>query len=300
MASVVSVVIPSFNYGRFLGRAIDSVLAQTYRHVECIVVDNGSTDHTPDVLASYADRVTILHESTKGPSAVRNAGIRAASGRYVAFLDADDFWLPEKLSRQVSLIETDEQIAVVGCRVQLMSAAGQVIGYKDFDEQASDPIDLVVQLRRIALRDFWVGGSASGALVRRGVFDAVGYWDETLHVAEDWDLWMRIGARFVVRNVPERLVSVCLHGTGTWRNADKLERGQRAAWSAAQQRWPELSGLTRRMHALILADAGGEYLVAGDTKTAFARYLSALARWPFSRARWTTVGGLALRLLRGR
>jgi glycosyltransferase involved in cell wall biosynthesis len=301
MRSLVSVVIPTFNYGQFLGGAIDSVLAQTYSEIECIVVDDGSTDQTPGVLAAYGSAVRMLRQATQGPSAARNTGIRAARGRYIAFLDADDRWTKEKLTRQVAVLDADAETAAVGCRATFVTATGDIIGHRDFAERASAPIDLTTQLKRVAVRDFWVGGSASGAVIRREVFDAVGLWDEALPSAEDWDLWMRIAARYGIYNVPERLVTITLHGTGTWRNPGKREGNQWKACDAALQRWPDaLESVRRRMHALILADVGGEYVDAGDTRLALSRYFSSLRQWPWDGSRWRAVASLTLKRLLGR
>src|SRR5579883_2718722 len=98
MQPLVSVVIPTYNYGHFLGRALASVFAQTYAPIECIVVDDGSTDDTPAVLAQYGDRVRVIKRQRGGPAAARNAGVEAAKGEFVAFLDADDWWAKDKIA----------------------------------------------------------------------------------------------------------------------------------------------------------------------------------------------------------
>src|SRR5271156_2034659 len=97
----VSVIIPTYNYGRFVTEAVDSVLAQSYTDHEVIVVDDGSVDDTPERMQPYAERVRYLRQPNQGPSAARNNGIEAARGEYVAFLDADDLWHPRKLEAQL-------------------------------------------------------------------------------------------------------------------------------------------------------------------------------------------------------
>jgi glycosyltransferase involved in cell wall biosynthesis len=301
MGHLVSAVVPTYNYGRFLGRAVASVLAQTYRDVECIVVDDGSTDDTADVLAAFGSAITVVRQANQGLSAARNAGITAARGRYIAFLDADDVWHEDKLSRQVELIERKPDTAVVGCWARLTSTDGETISERHFDEQASDPVDLAVQLRRIAIRDFWVGGSGSGALMRRDLFDRVGLFDPSLKAAEDWDMWMRLGAEHIIRNLPVTLVSICRHGTGTFRDANKFETNQWKVCTRALERWPAvLRPVRSRMHAMILADAGGEYYEGGDRRMALRRYLASLRLWPLSASRWRTTGSIAVKHLLGR
>ena len=298
---LVSAIIPTYNYDRFVGRAVASVLAPSYGDLECIVVDDGSTDNTAEVLAAFGTAVKMVRQPNQGLSAARNTGIREARGRYVAFLDADDAWDADKVGQQVALLEGHPDTAVVGCAIRLISEAGETIGERVFDTQVSDPVDLATQLRRIAVRDFWVGGSGSGALMRREVFDEVGLFDTALKAAEDWDMWMRVAARYPVRNLQTPLVSICLHGTGTFRNADMFETNQWKVCAMALERWPDiLAAVTRRMQALILADAAGEYIHAGNTRMALRRYAASVRRWPMSPIRWRAVASLAIKRLIGR
>ena len=111
---LVSVVIPTFNGARFLAQTIESVLAQTYPRLEVLVVDDGSTDETPAIAASYAPRVSYLHQANAGTAAARNTGITQASGAFIALLDHDDLWEPRKLERQLPLFATDPQIGAAG------------------------------------------------------------------------------------------------------------------------------------------------------------------------------------------
>jgi glycosyltransferase involved in cell wall biosynthesis len=298
---LVSAIIPTYNYARFVGRAVSSVLAQSYADLECVVVDDGSTDDTEQVIAAFGPAVRLVRQPNQGLSAARNTGIRAARGRYIAFLDADDAWHAEKVSRQVALLDSHPDTALVGCGVRNMSADGETLGERVFDTQDSGPVDLAAQLRRIAVRDFWVGGSGSGALMRREVFDEVGLFDTSLKAAEDWDMWLRVAARYPVRNVQTALVSICLHGTGTFRDAEKFETNQWKVCTMALERWPDvLTPVARQMQALILADAAGEYIQAGNTRMALRRYAASVRRWPMSRVRWRAVASLAIRRLIGR
>src|SRR5689334_19281127 len=108
-----SVVIPAYNYGRYLGRAIDSALAQTRPVDEIIVVDDGSTDNTREVAESFGERIIYVYQKNKGLSAARNTGIRKATGDWVAFLDADDWWHPDKIKRQLEAASKDPEIGLV-------------------------------------------------------------------------------------------------------------------------------------------------------------------------------------------
>ena len=120
-APLVSCIIPVFNGARFLGEAVDSILAQTYRPCEVIVVDDGSTDATGDVIAGYGERVVAVRQPNRGEAAARNAGVRAARGALVAFLDADDLWGPEKLTRQAAKLGEDPRIDLCFTRLDRKS-----------------------------------------------------------------------------------------------------------------------------------------------------------------------------------
>jgi hypothetical protein len=137
--------------------------------------------------------------------------------------------------------------------------------------------------------------------MRREVFDDVGLFDTALKAAEDWDMWMRLAARYAIRNHPTTLVSICLHGTGTFRDPEKFEVNQWKVCTMALERWPDiLAPVVPRMHALILADAAGEYIHAGNTRMALRRYAASVRRWPMSPTRWRAVVSLAIKRLMGR
>jgi glycosyltransferase involved in cell wall biosynthesis len=296
MGKLVSVIIPTYNYARFVHRAIDSVLAQTYPDLECVVVDDGSTDETPQVLARYGSRIRVIRKEKQGPGIARNTGIRAARGEYVAFLDSDDYWRANKLSRQVPVIEAEPSLGAVGCANELVDGNGVHVANVVFPSP-STPVDLAAQLRAVAVRKLWVGSSCSGALIPKRVLEEVGLFDETLAAAEDWDLWLKIAARYPIRNIPEVLVSISTHGTGFARDADKVERNQWKVYEAALSRWPEVFGarIRRQVRALILADAGGEHVGGKAYGTALRMYWKSLLAWPMHTGRWYVTARLLLR-----
>lgn len=292
MTPLVSAIIPCFNYGRFVERAIQSVLAQTWPHVECIVVDDGSTDETSSVLRNFDGRVRVIHQPHRGVSAARNAAIRVARGEYVAFLDGDDWWHPPKLQAQVGLLDARPAIGCAGCGLEHVYPDGRV----ERIPGKPNPHDRRAAHRHIALRRFWVSGSGSGAMVRRSVLDRVGLFDETLVAAEDWDLWLRIAAETDIANVDDILVSINRHGTGVFRNARLMAENQWQVYQRTVARWPSLlSGADRRrIKALILADAAGESPVRAE---AVAYYMRSLAEWPFNYRRARAAASLSLRSL---
>jgi glycosyltransferase involved in cell wall biosynthesis len=112
---LVSVIIPTYNREKTIRRAVDSVLAQTWKNIEAIVVDDGSKDQTAEVLKVYGDKIRVIFQKNGGPSAARNTGIKAATGEIISFLDSDDSWMPQKIERQVSLLERTKPAGVVCC-----------------------------------------------------------------------------------------------------------------------------------------------------------------------------------------
>src|SRR5438034_9298591 len=127
--NTVSVIIPTYNYARYLAAAIESALAQTYAPLEIIVVDDGSTDDTLRILGAYGNRLRVLRQANQGAGAARNAGIAAARGEYVAFLDSDDLWHPRKLELQLARFASDPDLGLVHCGVEVLDEQGRTTGF---------------------------------------------------------------------------------------------------------------------------------------------------------------------------
>lgn len=195
-SATVSVIIPTFNSGRFLGEAIQSVLDQTYQDWELIVVDDGSTDDTREVVAAFPNRrIRYAYQPNQGTAAALNAGIRLARGDHVAFLGADDRWLPEKLALQVAQLQAlPPSVGLVYGDLYLVNIEdGTVLGR--FLDGRQCPRGKV--LGRL-LRSDGAFIHPCSALIRREVFDEVGLLDEGLRTHEDWELWVRIATSYEI------------------------------------------------------------------------------------------------------
>jgi len=189
---LVSVVIPAWNAARSLSRAIDSVLAQTWERREVIVVDDGSTDNSLALLAGYGEQLRVVSQANGGPSSARNRGLREARGQYVAFLDADDHWLPEKLERQVALLEARPDLGFCSTSTTVVDTRGEPV--RDWPCcNTAEPLLVTLFMHSSA-----VSGSTSGVLVRRQLLLEAGGFDEHLRGFEDPDLWIRLAARRVM------------------------------------------------------------------------------------------------------
>ncbi|TWT23083.1 glycosyltransferase [Luteimonas marina] len=195
-----SVIIPTWNRRDLIARAIDSVLAQTRPVDEIIVVDDGSTDGTGEYLAArYGERIACVRQANAGVSAARNRGLAMARGHYIALLDSDDEWLPEKTQRQVAFLDANPGIGLVLCDVMRMAPDGSMIDV--FDRRRQIPED--GPALRWVLRDPAL--APLSVLMRREVYEDVGGFDETLRTAEDLDFHLRVAARWPIGVVGEPL-----------------------------------------------------------------------------------------------
>jgi glycosyltransferase involved in cell wall biosynthesis len=201
-SEIVSTVIPVFNRAAMLSEAVHSVLRQTYRPIEIVVVDDGSTDETPDVADNLRtlepDVIRVLHIRNAGPGVAREAGTRISRGSYIQYLDSDDLLLPEKFSLQVTGLERNSACAVSYCKTRYRNAKGYVV-----DEAWKRTGECIESLFPSMLLGRWWGTSTP--LYRRSALDDVGPWSELSH-EEDWEFDCRFGAQGVkLHYVPETL-----------------------------------------------------------------------------------------------
>lgn len=235
---LVSVVIPAHNAAEFVGDAIDSVLQQSYRHYEILVIDDGSSDATASIVARYSG-VRLLRQPQRGAGAARNAGIRSSKGELIAFLDADDWWTPDKLERQVALLASRPDVGmVVSEHINVHTNAPSFVTDKrsTFDGDA---------VRGIFLNSM-VGTPT--VMVRRGVLHAVGLFDESLRCAEDENLWMRIALKYPIVLLPAPLAHVRIRADSLSRDNAALSAAVHRHLDLLPQRYPEIA---RRLGALI-------------------------------------------------
>ncbi len=193
----ISIVIPTYNRASFLKEAIDSVLSQTYRNFELIVVDDNSTDDTPKLLSSYGEKIKVIKKANKGPSAARNRGIKAAKGGWIAFLDSDDVWKPGKLEKQVQFIKDNPEIKICQTEEIWIRNGKRVNPRKKHEMHSGWIYEQCLPLCIV---------SPSSVMIHRGVFEKVGLFDETMLACEDYDLWLRIAPHYPICLVREKLI----------------------------------------------------------------------------------------------
>ena len=263
---LVSVIVPIFNRQQLVGPALDSIVEQTYRPLEIIAVDDGSTDGTQEILAGYADRfpdlVTVIRQPNSGPAAARNRALTRARGEFIAFLDSDDVWLPSKLELQ--LPRFTPEIGLIYSALQEVDADGRVLATVDCDPRMRGDV-----YRHLLVRNRMTGGTV---VVKRSVLECVGVFDESLRAAENWDLWIRISKAFLVDFVDEPLLQYQKHD-------DRLSldrpRMQAAAEAVLAKHFPESPAADdpllenyNRAYANIYYRRGVNFFTAGNYREA--------------------------------
>ena len=193
----ISIIVPTYNRADFLPKAIQSILNQTYQDWEAIIVDDGSTDKTEEIVKDYNEsRIRyIAHKSNLGISTARNTGIKNSKGKYIALLDSDDEWFPEKLSCQMKTFQEEDLKCGVVCTGGYMVKDDKVLGVKAI------PADLDNFYEKFLFENItWT----SNALVKKECFKKAGLFDENLESCEDWDMWIRIAKyyKFIFLEMP--------------------------------------------------------------------------------------------------
>ncbi|MHC4160347.1 MAG: glycosyltransferase family 2 protein, partial [Planctomycetota bacterium] len=193
---MISVVIPAFNAGQFIRRTVDSILAQTYSDYEIIVVDDGSTDNTADVVRSYGPKVRYIYQQNAGDGPARNTGITAAEGDWIAFLDHDDEWLPKKLQLQMEALNSHADVRWCGTnRYQSDGRRRVAAGDAEAIKKALGENYYFENYFRAVVKGL-CPVITSTMLVHREVFETVGLFDSCWPRAADLDIWWRIAYRF--------------------------------------------------------------------------------------------------------
>jgi glycosyltransferase involved in cell wall biosynthesis len=291
----VSIVIPVYDGAATIGRALDSVLAQSFTDFEVVVVDDASRDDLAGALARFRDRrVRVLrHERNRGAAAARNTGIAEAQGELIAFLDADDEWLPEKLARQTAYLDTLPDDALICCTAFSLRR----------DNGAADEVHVpAFQPDQPALPKIAFGcdlSPGSTLLARRRSFQDIGGFDESLHRLEDWDWLLRYAARYRVGVVPEPLARIYPGGP---RDAGRTL----AALEALQRKWLGTPGsaigqYTQRIRSSICIEKAAVFYNGGQILRPIAYVALSFLHYPLRNwSFFTRMGSHLLRAFRRR
>lgn len=287
----ISVIVPARNVEPYIAEALASALAQTVLPTEIVVVDDGSTDRTAEIARGFGPRVKVISKRVNGSGPGRNLAVEQSSGEWLAFLDADDVWMPEKLERQLAKAGPDTRMICTD-RFNIGELNGLPLIHGELQPQREG--DIFVDL---LLHENFV--TTSSVLLRRDAFVEAGGFpvDADLIVAQDWDLWMRVTARHAVAACKEPLVKYRLHHGGASRQLDRMILARTRVVSRALDlpKGRALSAMTkRRIWATTHrtnADAAGR---AGYPAVAYRHYLRSIATFPVQRDAYAGIARVAL------
>jgi glycosyltransferase involved in cell wall biosynthesis len=274
----VSVLIPNYNRSLMLQDAIQSVLAQSYQDFEIIVVDDGSTEDIPSAIAPFADRVQYVRKENAGCASARNHGLGLVKGEFTAFLDNDDLWLPQKLERQVEVLQSRPDVGMVSCQAYVMDDSARVFARP---AQGADRVSPLVSLAELSEQNVIVGGGSS-EIVRTQALRDIGGFNSTVEFVDDWDCWLRLGRQWQIWMVPEPLSYYRLNSQG-FRNhaplpaqADRVHANILRVLRQTFESWPDGHGDPSQIRARAYAR---EYLRHALVLYAHGRQADGRSAW---------------------
>lgn len=201
----VSIILPTYNRRAFIGQAIESVLAQSFQNFELIIVDDGSTDGTTDFVKPFlSDRVQYIYQENAGRSCARNTAINIAKGEYIAFLDSDDLYLPEKLELQVKYLDENPGVGMIYTSAYCIDADGRSIDFTYEANKSGNIYKEVAFFKPVTI-------TLPTVMVRRQVLHVVGKFDEAMSRFEDTDMWRRIAKLYEVHAIPTATCKLRTH-----------------------------------------------------------------------------------------
>ena len=233
-----SVIIPTYNRAATIERAIESALEQTYPHFDVILINDGSTDQTEEVIKRYYNRIKYISQHNGGSASARNRGISESMGNYIAFLDSDDLWFPQKLKQMEIAIQKKPEAGLFYSDSNVLNKDGQLMW-------AHKCHDIIGNAYQAFLESDFV--STSAFVVLKDCFDIVGVFSETLSGCEDWDMWIRLSRRFHCVHIPE-VLSAFTWQTSGGRSTDPKPwlQGIEAVLQRAFEADPKLSSYCRK------------------------------------------------------
>ncbi|WP_392482958.1 glycosyltransferase family 2 protein [Nostoc sp. C110] len=257
----VSVVIPAYNAMAYLPKTLESVLRQTFTDFEVLIINDGSSDCISEWFASVTDsRVKLISQENQGLSGARNTGIAQAQGEYIAFLDADDLWVPTKLEKQVRCFEDNSAVGLVHNWTILIDETDKPTGEQWSPDSEGNVWEQIIMINSV---------SSGAAIVRRCCFENVGVFARDLSGTADWDMWIRIAYRYPFTVVKEPLTFYRQHSQNMSKNCQHMLANARIVIERAYQSVPlELLYLRSRAYAYFYRYQAWVSIYSGDYKQA--------------------------------
>jgi glycosyltransferase involved in cell wall biosynthesis len=272
----VSVIIPTYNRGELLRSAIESALEQTFTDLEIIVSDDKSTDNTLDVVRYFADeRIKYkLNHGKKGPSATRNTAIMASKGDYIAFLDDDDVWFPDKLQKQVDLLDHCQPniCGVYSNRLFLDKMSGKVFSDNPGTDQVKGNL-----LHQLIIKS---PIHTSTAVIKKRCLDEIGLFDETISYMEDLDLWIRLSVNWDFEYIPKPLTKAYFHD---YAHLSRNLEGQTKGREKLLERYKHFFKKNRKSWGALYLCLGAQYCQLKQMKKGRKNIIKGIVKYPFSK-----------------
>jgi len=269
----VSIIIPTYNRRQSISRSIESVLNQTYRDFELIIVDDGSTDNTKELVADFNDeRIRyVRHEENKGEAAARNTGIKAARCDYIAYQDSDDEWLPEKLARQIELLENaSPEVGVI--YTGFWKAENHKRTYVPFSWVSQKNGDIHKEL----LKGNFIGSPV--VLIKKECFNKVGLFDEKLRNLVDWEMWLRVSKYYHFKCIDEPLVIAHYHSD----NVSSNHHAFIETLESVLEKYSDEFTSDKKLMAKCYIDIGNLLVVHKETQNGRNYLIKAIKLYPFN------------------
>lgn len=275
---MVSVVIPCFNSEKWIKETLESVFNQSYRSIEVIVVDDGSTDKTKEIVCSFGETIKYIAQSNQGPSIARNVGIREANGKYIAFLDSDDLWESDKLYKQVQYLEENQNTALVFSNVTVVNQNGEYL-YTHFNKVPENKKDLI--------KAFFlgkIGMNTPTILARKSAVNNVGGFEESLPVREDHYFLMSMAERYTIHHFQEPLVKRRINETSMTQSvkAEKLYTLNKPFITKSIESFPYLKHKLRTVNSNINMSIAKAHWRNNNYKLALKYINMSILQKPFS------------------
>lgn len=223
--STVSIIVPCYNAQKFIAQTIESVLKQTYANFQLILVNDGSTDGTEQIIKQYQDdRIIYVSKDNTGVADTRNKGIEMATGEYIAFLDADDLYLPDNLLEKITFLEKNPHVPLVhGQEIKFQSATSQIIAVTE--GCGGDVLRDLLSLSRTVIH------SPSSVVMTRALVQQVGGFDPQLSTSADWEYWVRIAAKYPIGFISKPLIKYRVHNNQMHSNIGLMEKDMQYAFA---------------------------------------------------------------------
>jgi glycosyltransferase involved in cell wall biosynthesis len=287
MKPKVSVIIPAYNKAELTRRTIDSVLRQTYQNIEIIVIDDGSMDTTPQTMALYGDKITYVRKLNGGACSARNEGFRRSSGEYIAWLDCDDLYLPDKIELSVRYLEHHPAAGFVHTAAYFIDINDRVVGLYSHPKSHFQS----AVLKRLIMKNFICN---STVMARRSCVEAAGYFDESIFIPADWDMWLRLAEKATVGYMDASLTMYRVTDNYTFNRLEKAQEEEKTVINHFFTRNPRLVGLK----ALAMANWNIRFAQCYLLKANYTRFrqelITALKRCPYYWKTWAMAIGAVI------